>query len=110
MNAAKTKEQKECFDSLEVAVKSVNQSLNDVNFSVSVLKGFVRESVEGITDRVRFEPLTSQNLIQDLSEKFDKLSIAPKEKEIPKSMLSTHQIPIQHPKAPIEKFVLFPKE
>ena len=69
MNVAKTQEQKECFKSLEVAVKSVNQSLNDVNFSVSVLEGFVRESAEGIIDRVRFESLTSHNLIQDLLEK-----------------------------------------
>lgn len=44
MNMAKTTEKNECFDTIQVVVNNVNKNLNDMNFLVSVLKGFVKES------------------------------------------------------------------
>lgn len=42
MNMEKTIEHKECFDTIQVVVNNVNKNLNDMNFLVSVLKGFVK--------------------------------------------------------------------
>ena len=59
-----------------MVVHSVNKTLNDVNFSVSVLKGFVIESsapLENIERKVDSEFVSTHTLIGELSEKLKNL-------------------------------------
>ena len=54
---------------------------------------------------------STQELIEELSEKIDKMHIAPKDKPILVSSLFKRSVNIQHPIKPVEKFpFLFPKE
>ena len=91
MNCAKSIEVKKDFDSIQVFVNSTNRTLNDVNYSTNVLKGFVKESLTRIEDverKVDMGKQSTQESIEELSGKFDKLHIAPKDKPIPVFSLS----------------------
>lgn len=86
-------------DSLQVSINLVNKELNDLHFLVSEFGKIVRESKENtekIEQRIYLGFETAQNMIQELSEHFGKLSIYTKDKDIPNSMFFCHQIPIQH--------------
>lgn len=50
MSCEKYIEVKEGFDNIQVFVNSINRTLNDVNYSTTVLKGFVKESLTRIED------------------------------------------------------------
>lgn len=96
MSSAKSSAVKEQFDNLQVSINSVNNCLNDVQFSSLVVKSYVRESTKG--------------LIIDLAGKFDKIEMSKSKKPVLVSFLCKRNVQIQNPVKPVDKFPhLFPK-
>lgn len=114
MSCAKTTEIKENFDSLQVSIISISRTLNYVNYSTTMLKGFIKEyltRIEVVEKKMDIGKQSTKESTEELSEKFDRLHIASKDKPIPISSLFKRTVDIQHPIKPIDKFpFLLPKE
>ena len=110
MNSAKTFVMKEQFDSLQVSVNSVNNCLNNIEFSSSVLKSYAIESLskmDEVEGKVIQEICSTKGLIIDFSENFYNMNISKSDKPVPASFLHKRIVQIQNPVKPIDIFPIY---
>ena len=114
MNIAKTTFVKEQFDKIQVSVNDVNNSLNDIQFSSSFLKSYAKDSlckIEEVECKIDQTTHSTQGLITELSNKFEKLNPSKVDKPVPAYFLQKRNVHIQNPVSTVDKFPrLFPKE
>ena len=90
MNVAKSTEVKEQFNTVQVSINDINKSLNDVQYSTTVVRGYVRESLmklENVEEKFVEHIDSTSGKINELVGKVDKMSLSKEDKPVPSSFL-----------------------